>query len=271
MKTLSEQMEWERDQRHAKVTSSSTSGPSKFFTSETSKRKRDTDEDIICTPRHRQKPRTSRKQRNDKENEPPLIDPVMQEVGYQSPGEQLLLDVSSPIERLSLNDEGPIHEDISSPAEFPPVAHLPPRPCAHRTYSGVAEPLSPTKAKHASPQILVPGTPVLNQPLVSEFGVNLWEELHVIDEEGDSEQDGDKTLVDSDFLPTPRELSCQNAKGKTAHSEEEFAQELNMLGDLAADETAKKVMMGWRTQYSHSIKPYPSSASQVGPLISFHL
>ncbi|KAG8910493.1 Rad2 nuclease [Tulasnella sp. 418] len=260
LKTLSEQMESERSTKQAKqcANDEGLATSSKFFAQPSvttgrettpplaSKRKRCDEDSAIFTPR------APRRTRPEKENEPiEIIDPVMQEPGYQSPCS--IADVSSPIERMSIADDVEDHARSASPQwkvdniQSPSQVCTPRRSPLHsRILCQETPPLVPFQKASL---VLVLDTPPPNavQDLSQSqsFGIDLRDTFR---DDHDDGSDGDSSGPE-----TPEDTQLEEHANVLAVEQDVIDLTKSDFDDIEvlADDEAQKVMNGWRTQWSH--------------------
>lgn len=309
MKTLSEQMDFEREkkkrQQHSEAIEEVTPvTTSRFFANpSTYKRKRDEEIDgelVNVTPRNPRRIRSGPANTlaaGGKENEMPPLDPVTQEDGYCSPAGSSVVDVSSPIERLSIADNvdvrpsrpqtqthrrrGSCHaDDVSSPA-----TGLTPRRLSWHlgdkgAYASTRD--SPTKDTTSGDQpaaILVHSTPSPakhKQPIPPPCGVDLRDGFEQ-DDEVEDDPDSSQEIVGPD---TPRDLGqLPHQLGTTSRPQEDgggdwddnrvdFEVDLDVEIEDIAESNAHRIMLGWRKQWSHN-SAEPSRLQSAIPVSAF--
>ncbi|KAG8950295.1 hypothetical protein FRC03_012915 [Tulasnella sp. 419] len=213
-----------------------------------SKRKRCDEDSAIFTPR------APRRTRPEKENEPiEIIDPVMQEPGYQSPCS--IADVSSPIERMSIADDVEDHARSASPQwkvdniQSPSQVCTPRRSPLHsRILCQETPPLVPSQKASL---VLVLDTPPPNavQDLSQSqsFGIDLRDTFR---DDHDDGSDGDSSGPE-----TPEDTQLEEHANVLAVEQDVIDLTKSDFDDIEvlADDEAQKVMNGWRTQWNHKV------------------
>ncbi|KAG9009293.1 hypothetical protein FRB90_008437, partial [Tulasnella sp. 427] len=279
-RTLSEQMEADREQKRlreaaSREASAAWSGPttSRFFAKSTSeKRKREEAEPEIgaastFTPRQARRlrptpPSVSQEDPSEKENESPLFvafpDRVQQEEGYRSPtGTSDIIEVSSPVERLSIVDPNEYQE--LKPDPYDAAVDDVPSPVARITVakpSRIAHQLaleSPTKQDGLSQDraILVFSTPESCHPHRGTFAVNLEDGFQPIPDSDEADQSFQ--TIGGPLTPDQLEDTWEDDK-----VDFEVDAEPPYLGDSTLNEHpepldrgVQEIMAGWRSRWSH--------------------
>lgn len=282
-RTLSEQMDTEREQRkqrEAEIRQASPplSGPttSRFFARTTSaKRKREETEEtgvsVPSTPRQARRVRPSplsatQDETQDKENEAPLLtcfpDLVQQEEGYRSPTSSSdIVEVSSPIERLSIVDVDQYQEVEVAPkqARFDHVSSptvgvtpiLPSRTTRHVPHD---TPTKPDGLSQAS-AILVFSTPESSQPHKPPFAANLVDTLRSFSSCGEADQSFES--LGGPLTPGQEGDMWEDDKvdfevdAEVPYSEDPRLVERFVEYPENVDTEIQEIMAGWRNRWSH--------------------